>query len=90
MELHLVDELGGLDAALDYTARQIGAQNRDHVAVVELPRPRTPFDRVFELLDIEVAMGRVSAAVMTILEDRIERARIPSVSAYDPFLEQGL
>ncbi|HEY8189344.1 MAG TPA: signal peptide peptidase SppA [Micavibrio sp.] len=87
--LGLVDELGGLDIALDYAAKQAGAQNRDQVAIVELPRARTPFDRIFELLDIEVAMDHFAGAAMGMLEEKVNEARMPKVEAYDPLLEHG-
>src|SRR5690606_32409023 len=35
----LVDSLGGLDDALDFTAQEIGAKNRDDLNVVFLPKP---------------------------------------------------
>lgn len=88
--LGLVDELGGLDAALDYAAKQVGAENRNQVRLVELPRKRTPFDRIFELLNIEVAMGRITGVAMAVLEKKLDLAAMPSVSVSDPFLAQGL
>lgn len=88
--LGLVDELGGLDSALDYAARQVGAENRSQIRLVELPRPRTPFDRLFELLNIEVAMGRIGGAVTAVLQRKFEEAAMPAVSVSDPFLARGL
>lgn len=90
LEIGLVDELGGLGVALDYAARQIGAENRDGVEIVELPHPKTPFERLFELMNIEVMMGQLSGAVMAMLQEKVEQAEIPSVSAHNPFLEQQL
>ncbi len=87
LDLGLVDELGGLDTALDYAAKQAGATDRAHVKIVELPRARTPFDRIFELLDIEVAMNRIAGVALGIMGQKIDQARMPGVEVYDPFLE---
>ncbi len=86
----LVDELGGFNEALDYTAKQIGAENREGVELVELPRPKTLFDRIFEMLDIEVTMNRVVGVAMNMMQQTVNQASIPAVSAYDPMLEQRL
>jgi protease-4 len=84
----LVDELGGLDAALDYTAQQLGAKNRDGIEIVELPHPKSPFDRIFEILNIKVMMSRVAGMATALLREKVETGKIPSVSAYNPRLEQ--
>ncbi|MGZ9097114.1 MAG: signal peptide peptidase SppA [Micavibrio sp.] len=90
LEIGLVDELGGLGVALDYAARQIGAENRDGVEVVQLPHPKTPFERLFELMNIEVMMGKLSEVVTAILQEKAQQAKIPAASAYNPWLEQRL
>lgn len=90
LEIGLVDELGGFNEALDYTAKQIGAENREGVEIVELPRPKTPFDRIFEMLNIEVAMNRIVGVAMNMMRQNVDQARIPAVSVYDPLLEQRL
>lgn len=86
VELGLVDELGGLDVALDYSAKQINLASRFDAEIVPLPRAKTPFDRLFELLNIEVAMGRIANVAMKMIGERVEQAATPSVSARDPLL----
>lgn len=54
LNVGLVDALGGLNDALDYTARQLGAQDRYDLQVVVLPRPKTAVERITELLAKQV------------------------------------
>lgn len=66
----LVDEIGGLDAALDYTAKQLGAAKRQELDIYTLPRPVTPIERIRELIgnrvglkdDLKVLMNEYHAA----------------------------
>lgn len=88
LAIGLVDQLGGYHDALDYTAQQIGAENREGIEVVELPRPKTPFDRLFRMMNIEVAMGHVTGVAMEMLRNQADQARMPTVKAYDPLLEK--
>ncbi|MCB1555838.1 MAG: signal peptide peptidase SppA [Alphaproteobacteria bacterium] len=53
----LVDALGGLSAALDYTAETLGVANRDDLAVVVLPRPLSPFEKITDLIEGQVRVG---------------------------------
>ncbi|MCF8495728.1 MAG: signal peptide peptidase SppA [Alphaproteobacteria bacterium] len=50
VEIGLVDEIGGLSEALNYTAKLLGAQDRTGADVVILPRPKTPMERLMDLL----------------------------------------
>ena len=53
----LVDQLGGLDEALDYTAQQLGAKDRHAMPLVILPRPQTPVERLAAFVEGQVSMG---------------------------------
>ncbi len=53
----LVDELGSLDRALDYAATLAGATDRHGINVIVMPRVRTPFEKLIELLAMQVSMG---------------------------------
>ena len=90
LEIGLVDQLGGFNEALDYAAQKIGAENREGIEIVELPRPKTPFDRIFEMLNIEVAMNRVAGVAFGMIQQKMDQAATPAVRAYDPLLEQRL
>lgn len=54
----LVDSLGGLDEALDYTAQQVGLKSRDDVNIVIMPKPLTAFEQLMMLMGHQVAMGK--------------------------------
>lgn len=49
-EIGLVDELGGLHEAMNYTAQMLGAKDQDGLDVVILPRPVTPLEALVQLL----------------------------------------
>lgn len=53
----LVDELGGLNEALDYAAVAIGHKSRRDVVIVELPKPKTAIERIAELLETQAQLG---------------------------------
>ncbi|MBI4030270.1 MAG: signal peptide peptidase SppA [Proteobacteria bacterium] len=54
----LVDEIGGLDAALDYAAKELGATDRRDLRIVVLPRPLSVFEKMADLIGKTVHMGR--------------------------------
>ncbi len=53
----LVDELGGLNEALDYAATSIGYKSRRDVVIVELPKQKSVFEKLAELLDTQAQLG---------------------------------
>jgi len=55
-EVGLVDELGTLDQALDYTAKQIGLTDRHDLEVIVMPQPKTPLEMIVELLEGQVRL----------------------------------
>jgi protease-4 len=85
VEIGLVDQLGSLGDAMDYVATTLGHESRHDLNVVRLPRPRTPFDRILKMLDLEVMMDRVATALI----QRFEKASQPRLSLYDPALDVG-
>ncbi|MCG8339177.1 MAG: signal peptide peptidase SppA, partial [Proteobacteria bacterium] len=54
----LVDELGGLEDALDHAAVLAGAESRRDLSVVVYPKPKTALEQVLQLLEGQVRMGR--------------------------------
>lgn len=84
-KIGLVDDLGGLDAALDYVAKDIGVESRKKLSVTVLPEPESAFQRFFSVLG---AQSRL-AAVLTNVDSYV--ARITSLNgapaAYDPALD---
>jgi len=88
LEAGLVDELGGLNEALIYTANLIGEQGRGDINVSVFPAPKTPIEQLLELLGTQARMGqavklqeRVLEAVSPFLQSAEMNAR--PVSAYE-------
>ncbi len=59
LEVGLVDELGGLDATLDFAARSIGLKDRSELKVRVMPKPKTPAEIVMNLLNSHIQAGEV-------------------------------
>ena len=85
IDIGLVDELGGLDSAMDYTARTIGVADRTALSVEHLPRPKSPVDRILRLMKMEVLMGHAGSALMK----SVQQAAAPKIMVYDPVLNAG-
>lgn len=73
-EKGLVDELGGLDAALDYAAKQVQANDRTHLKLQIFPRPQSPFDKLEDLAgqvrapSLDGVMAPVSARMNRVID----------------------
>ena len=50
LEIGLADQLGGLTEALNYTAKQLDRKDKNDLAVIILPAPKTPFQQFLQLL----------------------------------------
>ncbi|MGH1397878.1 MAG: signal peptide peptidase SppA [Alphaproteobacteria bacterium] len=57
VENGLADQIGGLEDAIDYTAREIGYSGADDVAVRVYPAPKSPLEQLMLLLEGQVAIG---------------------------------
>ncbi len=60
MGVGLVDELGGLEDALDFAAVSIGEEGRADIRVDVYPKPKSAFEQIFELLDTQARIGQRS------------------------------
>jgi protease-4 len=58
LDVGLVDELGGLNDALDYAGSRLGGEDRHDIRVVMLPSVKTPFERVLQMLEGQVRAGQ--------------------------------
>jgi len=83
-ERGLVDELGGLTNALDYAAREVGADDRHGVGVDVLPRPPSPLEQFLELFGGSVRVADFAARLSAVLDAPPQRAGAGAVWAYDP------
>lgn len=83
-ERGLVDELGGLTDALDYAAREVGADDRHGVGVDVLPRPPSPFEQLLELFGGSVRAADFAARLAVLLDAPPPRAGAGAAWAYEP------
>lgn len=85
-KIHLVDTLGGIDVALDYTARQIGLADRSGLAIEILPRPLTPLERLIEAIETQGAvLGAVTFFQSTVQHIANAQTANPRIYALAPF-----
>lgn len=63
IDVGLVDELGGLEDALDYVAQLNDKQSRNDLNVVLYPKPKNTFEQVLELLGTQARLGAKSVAL---------------------------
>lgn len=69
LERGLVDELGGLDVALDYAARQLGAKDRTGIDVYVYPETESLIDQIRDQIGIQVrAEENVTAMARPVIE----------------------
>lgn len=64
----IVDELGGLNAALDYAAAQIGAGSRSDVDVMVMPKPMTQMEQFVAMLEGQVRAGEALGIQASLLQ----------------------
>ncbi len=65
LERGLVDELGGLNDALDKTAMMLGKNNRHDLSVVKMPKELNNVERILELLGQQVSLGNFFGKVLS-------------------------
>ena len=63
LNVGLVDALGGLDDALDYTAKEIGLNDRTDLNIEVIPYPKTPIEQLADLLGQQAVIARGLMAV---------------------------
>ncbi len=88
-DLGLVDDIGGVDDALDYAAAQIGAKDRADVNVIILPKPKTTLEMLTEFLVQQVKMGdafKVYAPALEAAAPMLEDMRVQSKSNGSPMI----
>ena len=84
----LVDELGGLDVALDYTASLVGERDRTKLDIHIIPEPLTPLQQLMHMMGQQVFFQDWLGN--TILGDMFRRVetvqRSGMMQTYDPDL----
>ncbi|MEM7618022.1 MAG: signal peptide peptidase SppA [Pseudomonadota bacterium] len=58
LQLNLVDELGGLEVALDYAAQQLGAKDRYGINIEKFPKDLSGIEKFLELFGQEVGVSK--------------------------------
>ncbi len=81
LKVGLVDELGGLDAAMDYTATTLGKQNGSELAILVYPKPKTTMEQIFEFLGTQTKMAGVMQNNLA-MQSHILDAVSPVTDAY--------
>jgi protease-4 len=67
-KIGLVDELGGLDIALDRAAQKSGGKDRGDIHVVVYPKPMTPVERVLDFLETQAKLGTTLKTMSAVLD----------------------
>ncbi len=68
VDVGIADQLGGLNDALDYAAVKSGEADRHDIDVIILPRPLTPIEQFIEILEGQVAVGKLVGAYAQYLQ----------------------
>jgi protease-4 len=71
VEKGLVDEIGGLDSALDYAAQQLGEKDRHQLNIVPMPKPLSGMEQLMMLMGDQVGISqflRTKASLLQPLE----------------------
>ncbi|MCC6598405.1 MAG: signal peptide peptidase SppA [Alphaproteobacteria bacterium] len=72
VEAGLVDEIGGLNEALDYAATLTGGKDRHDLSIIALPKEKTPLEKVLKLMGAQVALGGQGVQIPPALRKRLE------------------
>ena len=80
VEVGLVDEIGGLENALDYAATLAGKENRDDLNVVIYPKPLTALEQLVRFLETQAAIGQTVQSYAPFFEAAAPVANAVAVS----------
>ena len=82
----LVDDLGGLDTALDYAAQQLKVHDRSHLNIEVFPRPQSPWEKLEDLAGQVRADQSINStmALMPVLDDLDRAIKAGEYLTYQP------
>jgi len=80
-EKGLVDELGGLRAAIDLAKEKIGLGPEDRIRVINLPRPRFSFGSLFREMGV---LSEETEQIPAVISDQLERLALLSALSAEP------
>ena len=90
LEIGLVDKLGGLTDALDYTAQKLDLETHKDLEIITLPKPKTVQEELIDLLANSGAVYeglKIQAQIGQALKPAIEQTQIlgrEGLSTYEP------
>lgn len=93
LDAGLVDQLGGLNDALDYVAVQLGENDRRDIQVAIMPKPLNAVEKLVELLEGQVHAGEIigmQADLISYLRPVLQQVNVvrevsrSGVSVYEP------
>ncbi len=94
LDIGLVDELGGLNHALDRTAIMLGKENRKSLNVIQIPRQKSAVEEFIALLEGQVSIGHTLQQQskwldrLNVLSEHLDiMTRAPEHTVYDAELE---
>lgn len=94
LENGLVDELGGLESAMSYTAKELGLSDSDKMNIVVMPKPLSPMEQLMVLMGEQVGIGqflRTNASVFAPITPMVRQyetsKRIGAFQLYDPMTD---
>ncbi len=79
VEIGLVDQLGGLTEALNFTAELVGAEDKNGLHIVIMPKPKTPLEQFVELIGGSGMIFenlRILSDALAVFSPALEEARI--------------
>ncbi|MGQ0527277.1 MAG: signal peptide peptidase SppA [Alphaproteobacteria bacterium] len=80
----LVDELGGLGDALDYTAKLLGAKDRADLAVEIVPEPKTALEELVSMVSRGAVFDNTILNVLTPVREALAVLSSGETFAYEP------
>ena len=91
IKVGLADEAGGLNEALEYTAKLLGAENKNGVEIVLMPRPKGALEQFLEMIGDQGSMIHIlhqQKIIMEMLEPLAAQVSAAGISepvmAYEP------
>lgn len=90
VKIGLVDELGGLDVAMDDVAKGMGLTDRHDLNPVILPAPETPIEQFMAALHGQVMVGKILKTLSPVIDQFLSITAswgaIHNTNVYDPTL----
>ncbi|NCO03491.1 MAG: signal peptide peptidase SppA [Alphaproteobacteria bacterium] len=94
VKIGLVDEIGGLDDALNFVAKEYNLSGKDDLKITVMPKPKSPIEQFLEAFSQQVALGhflKQNTGVLETLGNALGEAEIimnaPAYGVYEADFE---